>query len=94
MLVFTREIGEGIVICDDIYIKVVSSKDKAVRFGISAPLEVQVHREEVYRRIKANQANEAPAGLGAGPGTPSRAIPGAPHAGPAAGTVGSPGRRG
>ncbi|EKT4523041.1 carbon storage regulator CsrA [Pseudomonas putida] len=58
MLVFTRDIGEGIVIRDDIYIKVVSSKDKAVRFGISAPHEVQVHREEVYRRIKANQAHE------------------------------------
>lgn len=55
MLVIGREIGQVIMIRDDIHIKVVSVRDGAVRFGISAPRDVQVHREEVYRRIKAKQ---------------------------------------
>ncbi|MBF8795299.1 carbon storage regulator CsrA [Pseudomonas monteilii] len=55
MLVMVRKAGEVIMIKDDIHIKVVSVRDGAVRFGISAPRDVQVHREEVYRRIKAKQ---------------------------------------
>ena len=58
MLVVGREVGQVIVIKDDIHIKVVSVRDGSVRFGISAPREVQVHREEVYRRIKAKQVKD------------------------------------
>lgn len=52
MLVIGREIGEVIVITDDIRIQVLSVENGQVRFGIVAPRDVEVHRVEVYRRIK------------------------------------------
>ncbi|MGO3985425.1 carbon storage regulator CsrA [Pseudomonas sp. SAS7] len=52
MLVIGREVGEIIVIGDDIRIMVVESRDGVVRFGVEAPREVPVHRAEVYKRIK------------------------------------------
>ncbi|EKT4484556.1 carbon storage regulator CsrA [Pseudomonas putida] len=52
MLVIGREVGEVIVIGDDIRIMVVETRDGVVRFGIDAPKAVPVHRAEVYRRIK------------------------------------------
>jgi len=52
MLVIGREVGEIIVIGDDIRIMVVQSRDGVVRFGVEAPREVKVHRAEVYKRIK------------------------------------------
>lgn len=58
MLVIAREVGEVIAINDDIKIKVISIEGGSVRFGICAPREVEVHRNEVYQRIlaKARQA--------------------------------------
>ncbi|MBI6944445.1 carbon storage regulator CsrA, partial [Pseudomonas putida] len=56
MLVIGREVGEVITIGDDIRIMVVEARDGMVRFGISAPREVSVHRAEVYKRIKAGEA--------------------------------------
>lgn len=51
MLVIGREIGEVITIDDDIKIKVLAVDGTTVRFGISAPRDVEVHRAEIYRRI-------------------------------------------
>ncbi|BCJ08327.1 MULTISPECIES: carbon storage regulator CsrA [unclassified Pseudomonas] len=53
MLVIGREVGEVIVISDNIRIQVMSVENGQVRFGICAPREVEVHRVEVYKRIKA-----------------------------------------
>lgn len=62
MLVIGREIGEVIVIADDIRIQVMGiEKGGQVRFGIIAPREVEVHRVEVYKRIKAQAREEAQA---------------------------------
>ncbi|MCI0910706.1 MULTISPECIES: carbon storage regulator CsrA [Pseudomonas] len=55
MLVIGREVGEVINIGDDIQIKVVETRNGMVRFGVSAPREVSVHRAEVYKRIKAGE---------------------------------------
>ncbi|RII75769.1 carbon storage regulator CsrA [Pseudomonas monteilii] len=52
MLVIGREVGEIIMINDDIRIMVVDARDGVVRFGVDAPREVPVHRAEVYKRIK------------------------------------------
>jgi len=58
MLVIGREVGEVITIGDDIQIKVVETRDGMVRFGVSAPREVPVHRAEVYKRIKAGEVRK------------------------------------
>jgi carbon storage regulator len=57
MLVLTRRVGESLVIGDNITVVILSSDDGALRLGISAPREVEVHREEVYRRIRAGDAS-------------------------------------
>ncbi|EKT4459143.1 carbon storage regulator CsrA [Pseudomonas putida] len=59
MLVIGREVGEVIMIGDDIRIMVVETRDGVVRFGVDAPREVPVHRAEVYKRIKASKQNKA-----------------------------------
>ena len=50
MLVLTRKIGESIVIDGGITITVVAVEPGRIRLGISAPRDVRIDREEVYRR--------------------------------------------
>ncbi|MFJ4343813.1 carbon storage regulator CsrA [Pseudomonas sp. NPDC089401] len=59
MLVIGREVGEVITIGDDIRIMVVDMRDNQVRFGVTAPREVPVHRAEIYRKIKEREARRA-----------------------------------
>jgi carbon storage regulator len=51
------------MIGDEVIITVLGVKGNQVRIGIDAPRSVAVHREEIYRRIKREQAagpHEAP----------------------------------
>jgi carbon storage regulator len=50
MLVLTRTEGQSILIGDDIKLTVVSTKGAQVRFGIEAPRDTMVLREEVAKR--------------------------------------------
>jgi len=52
MLILTRRVGENIIIGDDITITPLGVKGIQVRIGISAPKNVTVHREEIYRAIQ------------------------------------------
>ena len=58
MLVLTRKPGEGIVIGDDIVIKIIEVKGGAIRIGIDAPRDRKIYRQEVYARI-SQQNREA-----------------------------------
>lgn len=61
MLVLTRRAGESVVIGDDVVITVLEARGDVIRLGISAPRDVQVHREEVYKELKAaNRAAASP----------------------------------
>ena len=51
MLILTRKPGERICIGDDIEVTIVNVRGNQVRLGITAPRDVAVHREEIYRRI-------------------------------------------
>ncbi|HEY2148151.1 MAG TPA: carbon storage regulator CsrA [Pirellulales bacterium] len=53
MLVLSRQIGERLVIDDQIEVTVVEIRPDRVKLGITAPPEISVHREEVFRRITA-----------------------------------------
>ena len=55
MLILTRRIGEAIKIDDEIMVVVLSIKGNQIRLGIQAPLDTQVHRAEVYERIKQEE---------------------------------------
>ena len=59
MLVLTRKSGEGIRIGDNIRIVVVEVKENQVKIGIEAPLELTVHRDEIYEKIQQENIRAA-----------------------------------
>jgi carbon storage regulator len=59
MLVLTRRSGESIIIGEQIVVTVLEVRGDHVRIGIKAPRSVQVHREEVLRRVEGENAAAA-----------------------------------
>lgn len=55
MLILTRRAGEGLMIGENIEIRVLSVRRNQIRLGIQAPKETPVHREEIWQRIKQGQ---------------------------------------
>jgi carbon storage regulator len=55
MLILTRRLGETLVIGDDVKVTVLGIKGHQVRIGIDAPRTVEVHREEIFERIKSER---------------------------------------
>ena len=61
MLILTRQLGETLMIGDQITVTVLSVKGNQVRLGVNAPKDISVHREEIYEKIrKAKEDGDAP----------------------------------
>jgi carbon storage regulator len=57
MLILTRKAGESIVVGNSIRITVLENSAGTVRLGLTAPSNVSIYREEIYREIaEANRA--------------------------------------
>lgn len=59
MLVLSRKKGEKIIIDDNIELTVVEIEGNKVKLGIDAPKSIEIHREEVYRRIEEENKEAA-----------------------------------
>ena len=59
MLILTRKVGESVVIDDDIEVTVLGIKGGQVRLGVTAPAEVKVHRDEVYRKLNEDKSGQS-----------------------------------
>ena len=59
MLVLTRRVQQSIVIGKDVVVTVLEVRGDQVRIGISAPRDVDVHREEVYAELQEENRSAA-----------------------------------
>ena len=55
MLILTRRVGESLMIGDDIVVKVMGVSGKQVKSGVSAPDTTAIHREEIFRKMRAEK---------------------------------------
>ncbi len=51
MLILTRKVGESIVIDSRIVVTLLRQDGDSLKMGIDAPIDVPVHRQEVYLEI-------------------------------------------
>lgn len=56
MLILSRRPGESLTIGDDVVVTVIGVAGNQIRLGITAPRQVQVLREEVYKAMRENHA--------------------------------------
>jgi len=61
MLILSRRAGESLTIGDEITITVVGVNGNQIRLGITAPREVRVLREEIYKAM--HEENRAAASV-------------------------------
>lgn len=59
MLILSRRTGESIVIANNVTVTVLEVRGDQIRLGVDAPREVQVHREEVFRQLEAENTTAA-----------------------------------
>ena len=52
MLILTRRVGEALMIGDKTKVVILGVKGSQIRLGINAPKEVEVHREEIFEKIR------------------------------------------
>jgi len=62
MLILSRKLNESIIIDGRIIIKVLRIEKDTVKLGIQAPLELAVHRQEVFDAIQRGKLGDAHAG--------------------------------
>ena len=59
MLILTRKVGERLAIGDDISVTLLEIKGSQVKLGIEAPKSVEVHRQEIYQKIRAENVSSS-----------------------------------
>jgi carbon storage regulator len=74
MLILSRKTNECIVIDGRIIVKVVRVDGEVVKLGIEAPLDVPVHRQEVYQEIQRNNREALTQGRPTLPKLPKAAV--------------------
>jgi len=85
VLVLTRHVHQSIVIGHDVVVTVLEVRGDQVRLGITAPKEIQVHREEVFAALTAANRQAATSATSASELEALKALKGqAPRAAPAA----------
>jgi carbon storage regulator len=52
MLILTRKPLQKIIINENIEVTILTLNNNQVKIGINAPKDIQVHREEIYNKIK------------------------------------------
>jgi carbon storage regulator len=60
MLILTRRVGEAIHIGADIEVVILGVKGNQIRVGTRAPIEVAVHRAEIFKQIQGRANFSAP----------------------------------
>lgn len=58
VLILSRRVGETFCIGDEIIVTVLGVKSNQGRIGINSSKDMEVYREEAYRRIRTSQALE------------------------------------
>jgi carbon storage regulator len=58
MLILSRRMGETLMIGAEVTVTVLGVFGNQVRIGINAPKDVQVHREEIYKRVQQQRTDE------------------------------------
>ncbi len=59
MSIITRQIGESLIIGEDITITMLNIKDNnQARLGVDVPKDMPVYRQEVYQHIKKEKLKE------------------------------------
>lgn len=56
MYILGRRVGDGVIIGDNIIVKIVRIEGNKIRIGIDAPRDIPVYREEVQKKIQQTQA--------------------------------------
>ncbi len=53
------------IIAEDVTVTVLAIKGNQIRIGIDAPRDVQIHREEIYERIRKEKESLKASGVSA-----------------------------
>ena len=63
MLILTRKLGESIIIDENVKISVIEINKNNIKIGVNAPKELTIYREEVFLKIKEENAQSSSSGI-------------------------------